>query len=264
MCLFLYYYDMKKYAIISDVHGNALALNAVFKDIHERGITSIINLGDFFFGALEAGKTWEILQQHNMLCITGNTDREILEGIEDPSAQRKPGMDRIIADLPAAAINWLRILPKTAVCDDLFFVCHGTPESDNEYLLEKVTANGVFVYNDEDLINKTKDIKQRVILCGHSHVNRVIWLSNNKIILNPGSVGMPAYLGNGEHRFAMESMSPHAKYAVVTVDGETINIEQVLCQYDWDAAADMARANGNNNMANFILYGRMPKGLRVE
>jgi len=255
---------MKKYAIISDIHGNALALAAVLKDIQERGITGIINLGDFFFGALEAGKTWEILQQHNMLCITGNTDREILEAIADPAANRKPGMDRIIADLPSAAVNWLRVLPKTAVCDDVFFVCHGTPESDNEYLLEKVTAQGVFVYNDEDLVAKTARIPQRVILCGHSHVNRVIWLSNNKIILNPGSVGLPAYLGNGEHRFAMESMSPHAKYAVATVDGNSINIEQVLCTYDWEAAAAIARANGNNDAASFLINGRMPKGLRVE
>jgi predicted phosphodiesterase len=255
---------MKQYAIISDIHGNALALNAVFKDIQERGITNIINQGDFFFGALEAGKTWEILQQHTMLCITGNTDREILEAIADPSAERKPGMDRVIADLPSAAINWLKILPKTAISDNIFFVCHGTPESDNEYLLEKVTPNGVFVYNDEDLIAKTAHINQRVILCGHSHVNRAIWLSNNKIILNPGSVGLPAYLGNGEHRFAMESMSPHAKYAVVTVDGGSINIEQVLCTYDWNAAAAIARSNGNNDAANFLIHGRMPKDLRVE
>ena len=255
---------MKKYAIISDIHGNALALDAVLKDIQERGISTIINLGDFFFGALEAGKTWEILQQHNMLCITGNTDREILEAIADPAAERKPGMDRVIADLSSSAINWLRVLPKTAVCDAVFFACHGTPESDNEYLLEKVTPNGVFVYNDEELIAKTEPIKQRIILCGHSHVNRVIWLSNNKIILNPGSVGLPAYLGNGKYRFAMESMSPHAKYAVVTVDSGFINIEQVLCTYNWNAAAAIARTNGNNDAADFLIHGRMPKDLRVE
>lgn len=255
---------MKKYAIISDIHGNALALDAVLKDIQERGINTIINLGDFFFGALEPGKTWEILQQHNMLCIVGNTDREILEAIAAPGAERKPGMDRIIADLPSTAVNWLRVLPKTTVSDNTFFVCHGTPESDNEYLLEKVTPNGVFVYNDEDLIAKTAHIEQRIILCGHSHVNRVIWLSNNKIILNPGSVGLPAYLGNGQYRFAMESMSPHAKYAVVMVEGDSINIEQVLCEYDWEAAAATARANGNNDAAKFLIHGRMPKDLRVE
>lgn len=255
---------MKTYAIVSDIHGNSLALQTVLADIKTRGIDTVINLGDFFFGALNAGTTWELLKQNPMLCITGNTDREILEAIDDPSAKRKAGMDRIVADLPADAIDWLRNLPKTITYDDSFFVCHGTPQSDNEYLLEKVTANGVFVYNDEDLIAKTAHIKEPVILCGHSHVNRVIWLSNNKIILNPGSVGLPAYLGNGEHRFAMESMTPHAKYAIVTVDGEAINIEQVQCHYDWEAAAETARKNGQEDVANFLIYGRMPKKLRVE
>jgi putative phosphoesterase len=255
---------MKTYAIVSDIHGNSLALQAVLADIKARGIDTVINLGDFFFGALEAGKTWELLKQNPMICITGNTDREILESIDDPSAKRKMGMDRIIADLPAEAIDWLRNLPETTTCDGVFFVCHGTPQSDNEYLLEKVTANGVFVYNDEELITKTQHITELVVLCGHSHVNRVIWLSNNKMILNPGSVGLPAYLGNGEHRFAMESMTPHAKYAIASVEGDAINVEQILCYYDWEAAAETARKNGQEDVANFLIHGRMPKKLRVE
>lgn len=255
---------MKTYAIISDIHGNALALTAVLEDIKQRGITKIINLGDYFFGALQPEKVADILRQTPMLSIIGNTDREILEAADNPAAKRKPGMDRVLADLSEHSIAWLRTIPKTETCDDLFFVCHGTPKSDNEYLLEKVTANGVFVYNDEDLIAKTKAIKQRIILCGHSHVNRVIWLSNDKIILNPGSVGLPAYLGTGEHRFAMESMTPHAKYAIVTIaDDGDISIEQVLCHYDWNAAAGIAKQNGNPDAARFLLYGRMPKDLRV-
>jgi len=261
LCLFCIYIDMKQYAIISDIHGNALALEAVLKDIKTRGIGTIINLGDYFFGALQPEEVAGMLRQNPMLCIIGNTDREILEAIDDPSAKRKPGMDRVVDDLSTETIAWLRTVPKTETCDDLFFVCHGTPESDNEYLLEKVNANGVFVYNDEELIAKTAHIKQRIILCGHSHVNRVIWLSNNKIILNPGSVGLPAYLGNGEHRFAMESNTPHAKYAIVSADGDGINIEQVLCDYDWNAASEAAKQNGNPDVAKFLLYGRMPKHL---
>jgi hypothetical protein len=92
----------------------------------------------------------------------------------------------------------------------------------------------------------------------------VIYLSNDKIILNPGSVGLPAYLGTGEHRFAMESMTPHAKYAIVAVDGDNINIEQVLCTYDWHKASEAAQKNGNEKWAQYLLWGRMPKELRVE
>jgi len=251
---------MKTYAIISDIHGNSLALKAVLADIKSRGIKQIINLGDHFFGALEPEVVAGILRENEMLCISGNTDREILESID--TGFKKDGMDRVKADLSQQSIAWLRTLPKTETLDSLFFICHGTPESDDEYLLEKVTEKGVFVYNDEELIKKTNHIKERIILCGHSHVNRVVYLSNDKIILNPGSVGLPAYLGNGEHRFAMESMTPHAKYAIVKADGDAISIEQVLCAYDWRKASEAARKNGNEKWANFLLYGRMPKELR--
>jgi predicted phosphodiesterase len=252
---------MKTYAIISDIHGNSLAFEAVLKDIKSRGIEKVINLGDHFFGALEPEVVAGMIRENPMQCISGNTDREILQAID--SGFTKDGMDRVKAELSEQSIAWLRSLPKTFTCGELFFVCHGTPESDDEYLLEKVSAHGVFVYNDEELISKTSSINQRIILCGHSHVNRVIYLSNDKIILNPGSVGLPAYLGTGEHYFAMESMTPHAKYAIVTAEGDAISIEQVLCAYDWHKAAEAARKNGNEKWAQFLLHGRMPKELRV-
>jgi len=249
---------MKQYAIISDIHGNSLALAAVLADINSRGITDIINLGDFFFGALEPEATAEILRQHPINCITGNTDIDILNNVD------KDGMKRVQADLSTQSIGWLKSLPATLSVDDLIFACHGTPESNNEYLLEKVTEHGVFVYNDEELVAKTAAIKDRIILCGHSHVNRVVYLSNGKIIVNPGSVGLPAYLGNAQYRFAMESMTPHAKYAIITVNGNDISINHINCAYDWNAASEAARRNGNENAAKFLLYGRMPKDLRVN
>jgi putative phosphoesterase len=247
---------MKQYAVISDIHGNAGALTSVLKDIKSRNINTIINLGDHFFGALQPEKVAEILRDSPMTCIYGNTDREIWENID------KDGMKRVQADLSDESKAWLKTLPKTTTIDDLIFACHGTPESDNEYLLEKVTQHGVFVYNDEELVEKTKHIKERVILCGHSHVNRVVYLSNGKLIVNPGSVGLPAYLGNAEYRFAMESMTPHVKYAIISADDNRINIEQINCTYDWNEAAKMARENGNENWANFLVHGRMPKDLR--
>jgi predicted phosphodiesterase len=253
---------MKTYAIISDIHGNSRAFKAVLDDIKSRKADRIINLGDHFFGPLEPEAIAGLLRQNEMLCISGNTDREILQSIDTDFT--KDGMDRVKSYLSEQSIAWLRTLPKTETCDGLFFVCHGTPESDDEYLLEKVTDKGVFVQNDEDLVSRTQHINERIILCGHSHVNRVIYLSNGKIILNPGSVGLPAYLGTGEYRFAMESMTPHAKYAIVQVDEGNINIEQVLVAYDWNAASDAALKNGNEKWSKYLLYGRMPKDLRVD
>lgn len=251
---------MKSYAIVSDIHGNSRALTAVLANIRSRGIETIVNLGDHLFGALEPEATAMMLRENPMYCISGNTDREILESLDTPS--QKENMERVKADISATTIDWLKALPGYLQIDEVLFACHGTPFSDSEYLLELVTPHGVFVYNDEDLIAKTAHIKERVILCGHSHMNRVIYLSNGKIILNPGSVGLPAYLGVGEYRFAMESMTPHAKYAIIHVDGENIGIEQVLCVYDWNAASVAAKLNGSDKWASFLLHGRMPKALR--
>ena len=116
---------MRTYAIISDIHGNSLAFEAVLKDIKSRGIETIINLGDHFFGALEPEKVAEMLRANPMLCISGNTDREILQAID--SNFTKDGMDRVKGDLSPQSIQWLRGLPKTSTCDGLLFVCHGTP-----------------------------------------------------------------------------------------------------------------------------------------
>jgi len=250
----------KTYAVISDIHGNLLALLAVLKNIHARQIETIINLGDHFFGALEPEGVAQLLRENPMHSIRGNTDREILESLGTVS--QKDQMERVKSELSAQSISFLKQLPLTLTVDDLIFACHGIPDNDNEYLLEKVTAKGVFVYNDEELIAKTSGIEQRIILCGHSHVSRVVYLSNNKMILNPGSVGLPAYLGNGAHRFAMESMTPHAKYAIIHADGPAISIEQVHCAYDWNKASAAAKSNGSDAWAGFLLHGRMPKSLR--
>jgi predicted phosphodiesterase len=251
---------MKTYAILSDIHGNSRALQAVLKDIQLRGIHSIINLGDHVFGALEPEATATLLRQQDMISIYGNKDRDILDSLDKPSADST--MEMVKADLSSETILWLKQLPPVATFDDLFFACHGTPESDNEYLLEEVTEHGVFIYADELLVHKTAHIRERIILCGHSHVNRVIYLSNGKIILNPGSVGLPAYLGNGKHRFAMESMTPHAKYAIVQADGNDISIEQVHCPYDWEAASATAKNKGRDDWASWLLKGRMPADLK--
>lgn len=253
---------MKTYEVISDIHGNSRALEAVLDDIRFKGITDIINLGDHVFGALEPERTAQIIRENSMLCISGNKDRDILESLHEKSVDLT--MEQVKADLSSETITWLKMLPGTAVVDGLIFVCHGVPESDNAYLLEQVTERGVFVFKDEDLIRKTAQIAQRIILCGHSHVNRVIYLSNGNIILNPGSVGLPAYLGNGKYMFSMESMTPHAKYAIIKIKANELNIEQVNCTYDWEAASQSARSNGREDWSSWLLHGRMTVAFRPD
>ena len=73
-----------RFAAIADIHGNHLALEAVLADIRAQGIDEIVNLGDFFSGPLEAGKTADLLMPLSLTSVRGNHDRYLIE--QDPAS----------------------------------------------------------------------------------------------------------------------------------------------------------------------------------
>lgn len=60
-------------------------------------------------------------------------------------------------------------------------------------------------------MDRLQNIEQKIIVCGHTHIPRVVYLANGKIIINPGSVGLPAYKDELPVMHKMESGTPHAK-----------------------------------------------------
>jgi diadenosine tetraphosphatase ApaH/serine/threonine PP2A family protein phosphatase len=117
--------------------------------------------------------------------------------------------------LSAAQLAWLEQLPPTQVVGDIF-LCHGTPASDMIYLLEHVTEHGVALRDSASIIAELNDVRQPVVVCGHSHVPRTVWLPDGRLVVNPGSVGIPAYDDDLPYQHVMEAGSPHARYAVPT------------------------------------------------
>ena len=67
-------------AILSDIHGNIAALDAVLADIAARGVTRIVNLGDILSGPLFPGETADRLMAMNLPTIAGNHERQLLTG----------------------------------------------------------------------------------------------------------------------------------------------------------------------------------------
>jgi hypothetical protein len=80
--------------------------------------------------------------------------------------------------------------------------------------------------------------------------------SGGQLVVNPGSVGLPAYADNTPVRHKMESGSPHARYAVLTNTTTGWRVELVAVPYDWEKAADRARVNGRNDWAARLESGR--------
>ena len=123
-------------AILTDIHGNTLALEAVLKDASERGIRHYLNLGDIFYGPLDPKGTWDILRSHPMPTILGNQDRILLEAGPDASSHILAVRDAIGEE----GLHWLGSLPTTLALGNAF-LCHGTPHDDPEKLKCLVTVH---------------------------------------------------------------------------------------------------------------------------
>jgi predicted phosphodiesterase len=242
--------NLNKLAVISDIHGNRWALEAVLEDIHRRGIREIVNLGDALYGPLDPAGTAELLLELDVPTVRGNEDRLIVE-------QSAPShtLSFVLQSLGPLQISWLQGLPLGLVVRDDILLCHGTPADDAAYLLWDVLEDGAQLRAATGLLADLNEWPQPIVLCGHDHSPRTMYLPGGRIIVNPGSVGLPAYSDDSPHPHVMATGSPHARYAIVANARDGWVVEQLAIPYDWNAAADMARSNGRADWADWLLSG---------
>ncbi|GAC1396953.1 MAG: hypothetical protein NVSMB49_01950 [Ktedonobacteraceae bacterium] len=74
--------------------------------------------------------------------------------------------------------------------------------------------------------------------------------------MNPGSVGLPAYTMETPVPYAMESGSPHARYALLSKKLHSCQVELVHIPYDWKYAAHVAQSNQRSDWAEWLTTGR--------
>ena len=244
---------MNSIAVLADVHGNAWALDAVLADIARRGITTIVNLGDSVYGSLDPRGAAERLMAVCTVNIAGNQDRTVFA--PTPAVQATADHHFVTSELSVAQIEWLRGQPSSAVVAGIF-CCHGTPGSDETYLLEEVTPHGVFLRATAAIQQELVGVEQAVIVCAHSHVPRTVWLPSNQLVVNPGSVGIPAYDEELPYPHVMEAGSPHARYAILTPGAADWQVEHVALAYAWHMPAAVARQRERPDRARWIETGR--------
>jgi predicted phosphodiesterase len=250
-------------AVVSDIHGNRWALESVLKDIARRGITDIVNLGDCVYGPLDPVETLQMLREFSAVTVRGNEDRLIAE--PPPGTELSSSIAYARECLSEADIRWLKYLPTTAIAFGELFLFHGTPEKDDAYLLRTVEPSGVKMIDVEHLDTSLAAINQSVVLCGHDHIPSTRRLPGGKLLLNPGSVGLQAYTDDLPYPHAMQTGSPHARYAILSRTIEGWQSEDVRVAYDWEAAARLAETNSRPDWALWLRTGRAAvslKGLR--
>jgi predicted phosphodiesterase len=231
-------------AVLADIHGNSWALDAVLEDARTRGATGFADLGDSAWGPLDPRGTMDRLAELGAVSVRGNEDRF------GTSPQERAMVDQ----LGAAYVEQLAARPTTAEIGAVL-LCHGTPSDDAEYLLEEVTAAGARRRPPADVARRIDEGSHARVLCGHTHLPRVLPLPSGPLVANPGSVGCPAYEDDRPWPHVMESGSPQARYALVHDPGGTPTIEHRAVDYPWALAADAARANGRPDWAVALTTG---------
>jgi diadenosine tetraphosphatase ApaH/serine/threonine PP2A family protein phosphatase len=247
----------EKLGVIADIHGNALALEAVLQHAERCDVRRFVNLGDILYGPFQPLRTYRILQRTNVVAsITGNQDRQIFDAAADDLGTNQT-LAFVTESLGSDPIAWLRSLPATAVIDGTVFLCHGTPTSDTTYFLEDVSSGRPVARAERAIVELLGSVRERVVLCGHTHIPRMVQLSGGQLIVNPGSVGVPAYDDYAPVKHLMETHSPHASYAVLEESSSGWDVSFHRVAYPWDEAAKQALHLNRDDWARGIATGKM-------
>ena len=141
-------------------------------------------------------------------------------------------------------LTWLASLPPTQMLGEDVLLCHGSPTSDLEYLLEQINGYRVHLASPELVQERLGNVRAALILCGHTHMPRIVSLPGGLVVVNPGSVGLQAYDDTGTTPHYVETGSPHARYAMIDRESLGTRVEFIALDYDWQAASrDAAQAN---------------------
>jgi putative phosphoesterase len=198
-------------ALISDLHANVVALEAVLRDIRDEGVDRIVCLGDVATLGPHPGELMALLRTLGCACILGNHDEFLLEPGLIRSYTEAPvvvdSVDWCRAELPAADLEFVRTFQRTLEIplegNASFFLFHGTVRSNMEVLLADTAPDQV----DDMLAGR----RATVLAGGHTHL-QMLRQHRGLLLVNPGSVGLPIreYVSGGP-----PTLLADAEYAII-------------------------------------------------
>lgn len=227
-----------KIAVLSDIHGNVIALEAVRKAIGREKPDAVLIAGDLAMNGHDPAGTIDLLRRmegDGAIVVQGNTDVAVADfdyaaafpwltdGVPDAM---QDAAEWAHDALESERLDWLRRLPaerRIRLEDTLVLVTHASPGSQTAGFDRDLDASVT--------LDRLSGTDARIICCGHTHIPEVRdfgW----KQIVNAGSAG---YVFDGD---------PTASWALITLDGESVTAEIHRTEFDALAAANAISARG--------------------
>jgi predicted phosphodiesterase len=223
-------------AVLSDLHGNPFALDAVLADL-PHGVEELVCLGDVAIGPFPGETVWR-LRELGCPVVMGNWDSWLLEGVPELDGEVGPRLSAqgewCAAQLSAEDRDFLHSFVPIHESDlggmrAVFF--HGSPRSTSELLLPDVSRAEL----DAALAGVDADL----ILAGHTHL-QMLRRRSASLYGNVGSVGLP--FSDGPFGGSLR-VSRWAEYGLATVDERGLTLEFRRVPYDVDELLAAARAS---------------------
>lgn len=222
-------------AVLSDIHANAQALEAVMSDVVNQGCEHVFCLGDIALAGPQPKEVIDyVMAQNTWTVIQGNTDKMIAQygpEVMDFLEAQYPVMANALADdvsvIDDAHRAYLAELPpilsfEVEGCTVL--LTHGSPRANNEDILPGMPLEIV-----EEIIAGTTE---KLILCGHTHVPCGYQTNTNQTVVNVGSVGRPM------------TSEPKACYAIIDFANGSFEVRHRFVTYDNVLAAQIMSQRG--------------------
>mgnify|MGYP000551381528 CR=1 FL=1 len=202
--------------VLADVHGNEVALQAVFDDMP--AVDAFVCAGDVVGYNPWHAECVEAVRDREIPTVQGNHDRAVAdEAHVGFNSMAGAAVEHARETLSADQIEWLAGLPEERhEFDDRLKIVHGHPDDPDHYTYPAEFTPGLL--GDE-----------AVLVMGHTHVQHHA-VFDDGLVLNPGSVGQPR---DGDKR---------AAYAVVDLDD--LSVEEYRVEYDVDAVVEAIEAAG--------------------
>ena len=243
-------------AIFSDIHANLPAMEVVAEHIRQGGYDGVYCLGDLGGYASEPNEVQAVIERMGCPTILGNYDEGVGFNKDSCGCNYVKPYDIAMSDISFgwtlehttdASKAWLRTLPRSIPLEVegwRVLLCHGSPTSNTEYLFE----NRSEAYLRKFTAGGNHDAHADVIVFGHTHVPYHRGVEGVDFI-NTGSVGRP------------KDGDPRAGYCVLTLDGDSVNVEQIRLSYDvGTACARLLSAGLPEYFAEYLrLGGNVPE-----